>query len=485
MYGYHPKPSKSWLIVKPEFKEEADRLFSDVQVTDTGHRYLGSYIGSESGLQEFINNEIESWNADIEGLSKIASSEPQLAYSAFVFGTSRRWNFTTRTTPGISELLHALEYKIKDTFIPAIVGKLFVPDYLRDIFSLPAKMGGLGITNVEETAEMEYKNSLQATASLADAIYNQHNTFRPDEHAQKEIMKDIKKRRHDHFTKSKSDILQSSSAPLIRQLELLSEKGASCWLTALPLKVCGFLFNKQEFHNAIALRYNLTLSDLDRPKVCHCGQTNNINHCLICKLGGYVSLRHDSLLKKTAKMMAAAGCKDVKEEPPLINVTTEQLPEGTSKKDGARLDVSARGLWRSLDRTFIDIRVLHPQAQSNSRHKTLKQMYRAHEEQKKKQYNARVLQVEKATFSPIVFSRTGGMGDEATLFYKKLAKKTSKKTGQELCDVTCYMRRRLRFELLKTCLISLRGYRGKPKEVNKKADEMEDLDLNLLLTSVY
>ena len=156
MYGYHPKPSKSWLIVKPEFKEEADRLFSDVQVTDKGHRYLGSYIGSESGLLEFINNEIESWNADIEGLSKIASSEPQLAYSAFVFGTSRRWNFITRTTPGISELLHALEYKIKDTFIPAIVGKLFVPDYLRDIFSLPAKMGGLGITNVKETAEMEY-----------------------------------------------------------------------------------------------------------------------------------------------------------------------------------------------------------------------------------------------------------------------------------------------------------------------------------------
>ena len=112
-------------------------------------------------------------------------------------------------------------------------------------------------------------------------------------------------------------------------------------------------------------------------------------------------------------------------------------------------------------------------------------MYRAHEEQKKTKYNARVLQVEKATFSPIVFSTTGGMGDEATQFYKKLAKKTSKKTGQELCDVTCYMRRRLRFELLKTCLISLRGYRGKPKEVNKKADEMEDLDLNLLLTSVY
>ena len=53
-------------------------------------------------------------------------------------------------------------------------------------------------------------------------------------------------------------------------------------------------------------------------------------------------------------------------------------------------------------------------------------MYHAHEHQKKKKYNARILQVEKASFSPIVFSTTGGMGDEATMLYKKLAIKTRK-----------------------------------------------------------
>ena len=35
------------------------------------------------------------------------------------------------------------------------------------------------------------------------------------------------------------------------------EKGASNWLSALPLKEAGFNLNKLEFRDAIALRYDL------------------------------------------------------------------------------------------------------------------------------------------------------------------------------------------------------------------------------------
>jgi hypothetical protein len=107
IYGYFPKPSKTWLIVKPGFYDKAKRLFPDVKITSEGHRYLGSYIGTDSGLEEFIKGEIEEWKADITGLSEIAKTEPQLAYAAFVYGTSKRWNLA-RTTPGISGLLYSL-----------------------------------------------------------------------------------------------------------------------------------------------------------------------------------------------------------------------------------------------------------------------------------------------------------------------------------------------------------------------------------------
>ena len=33
LYGYFPKPSKSWLIVKDEYAANAKVLFSDIKIT--------------------------------------------------------------------------------------------------------------------------------------------------------------------------------------------------------------------------------------------------------------------------------------------------------------------------------------------------------------------------------------------------------------------------------------------------------------------
>ena len=109
-------------------------------------------------------------------------------------------------------------------------------------------------------------------------------------------------------------------------------------------------------------------------------------------------------------------------------------------------------------------------------------MYLAHKHKKKYKYNARVLQVEKASFTPLVFSTTGGMGGEADKFFKHLADKMSRKTGQRYCDIIAFIRRRLRFDLLKTCVISLRGHRGK---ASVKSEEIDSLDLNLRPQAVY
>ena len=85
---------------------------------------------------------------------------------------------------------------------------------------------------------------------------------------------------------------------------------------------------------------------------------------------------------------------------------------------------------------------------------------RRHEQEKIRKYNDRVLSVEKATFTPLVFSTTGIMGPQAEVFYKKTATLLSNKTGHTYSDTIRYVRLRLSFCLLKTILISLRGYRG-------------------------
>ena len=107
-------------------------------------------------------------------------------------------------------------------------------------------------------------------------------------------------------------------------------------------------------------------------------------------------------------------------------------------------------------------------------------MYRSHELEKKRKYNSRVINVEKGTFTPLalVFSTSGGMGMEATLFYKRIAERVANKTLQRYSDVVSFIRRRLRFDLLKTTLIALRGYRG--NKPNSLSSPIGDLDINLM-----
>ena len=86
LYGYFPKATKTWLIVKDEYLEEAKTMFPDVNLTTEGHRYLGSFIGKDSGMKKFMEEKVANWCTEIENLTSIATKEPQLAYAAFVYG---------------------------------------------------------------------------------------------------------------------------------------------------------------------------------------------------------------------------------------------------------------------------------------------------------------------------------------------------------------------------------------------------------------
>ena len=95
--------------------------------------------------------------------------------------------------------------------------------------------------------------------------------------------------------------------------------------------------------------------------------------------------------------------------------------------DGAHLDVAMFGfLGGRFDRAFLDIRVFNPSAQSNRRG-PLAFVYRRQEQEKKRQYEQHVREVEHATFTPLVMSTTGGMGKAATMSYKRLASMISDK----------------------------------------------------------
>ena len=55
-YGYYPKPSKSFLIVKQHYKECAEIIFagSKITITTEGTRRLGTVFGDISFKEEYL-----------------------------------------------------------------------------------------------------------------------------------------------------------------------------------------------------------------------------------------------------------------------------------------------------------------------------------------------------------------------------------------------------------------------------------------------
>ena len=139
-------------------------------------------------------------------------------------------------------------------------------------------------------------------------------------------------------------------------------------------------------------------------------------------------MRHNHIRDTEAKIMKEV-CFDVQTEPILTPlVPGENMMRSTNTADHARLDIAARGVWSPSDRTFLDIRVSHPNAPSN-RDKPLEKIYADNEQEKKRTYNERVINVERGTFTPLVFLTSGGMSKECKRFNNKMADKISKKRG--------------------------------------------------------
>ena len=150
---------------------------------------------------------------------------------------------------------------------------------------------------------------------------------------------------------------------LQRKLDIAQEVGASNWLTTLPLQAKGFSLNKQEFCNALALRYGWPVEGL--PEQCACGEDYSINHAMICKLGGFVCIRHDEVRDLTVKMLKEV-CVEVTSEPMLLRIEGEQIEYATANRSPeARVDLSARGFWTRGQRAYGDIRIFDPMAASH------------------------------------------------------------------------------------------------------------------------
>ena len=105
-------------------------------------------------------------------------------------------------------------------------------------------------------------------------------------------------------------------------MDFAKEKGASTWLTAIPLVEHGFALHKGAFQDALALRYGWTPADM--PLKCECGKNSSVEHAMSCAREGFPSIRHNEIRDLTATLLTEV-CNNVCTEPELQPVSQEAL----------------------------------------------------------------------------------------------------------------------------------------------------------------
>ena len=103
------------------------------------------------------------------------------------------------------------------------------------------------------------------------------------------IIRDIQQEMHqvkNQYLNEKLDEMESSiSGKTLRAVDCATQKGASSWLTVLPIRDMDL--NKSEFRDNVKPRHDWEV--LDTPSVCVCEEIYHVNHVMICKRGGFVS----------------------------------------------------------------------------------------------------------------------------------------------------------------------------------------------------
>jgi len=292
------------LIVKETFYQDAVEVFknSEVKITSEGERHLGAVLGSEQFRKTYVEKLTDEWNEQLVVLSKIAESEPQAAYSAFVGGFKGKFTYFIRTIPKIRTFFSKIEETIKSKFIPAISGGQVCSDNDRLLISLPVRYGGLAIPILtDELTDVEYENSRKVTSTLSQLIINQNLEYKVNQNDIKKIKNEIKAARETRHQAKLNDIRNTLSEKQKRLNSINIQKGASNWLTTYPLIDSGFDLNKQQFWDAIRIRYGWQLSNL--PASCGCGENLTFQHSMSCKKGGFVTIRHNDLRDLFANLL--------------------------------------------------------------------------------------------------------------------------------------------------------------------------------------
>jgi len=462
-FGYYVNGSKSWLIVKSEDDvTRAKDIFGElVNITSEGKRHLGAALGSKSFKDAYCTKKVSNWTAQMKVLTEIAKTHPQSAYVGFTKGFVSKLTYFLRTIEGFEEYTDILQEVISDAFIPSLMGESTpLPIHLNNLFTLPGSKGGLGIQNIKEEASLQFAASLQLTSAHRETIKAQDTRLRDtnsegfDQSTLRSQYKTLKEARLKGKTAAVLKALPEPSKPFMKQSQ---DVGASSWLNAIPKEEEDWVLSKQEFRDAVKVRYNLPIPDLPSFCVCKDRPAFTVQHAQQCSKGGFINQRHD-ILRDFFITLLNQVCTNVKAEPHLTKLSGEEFRYKTAiTGDEARADIRCRNFWRRGQDAYFDVSFCNVNAPSNQGKET-EIIFEERGQSKKREYVERIF-LEHGTFTTLIWGTNGGMGKEASRFMKQLATLLSIQRNEEFNITMTWLRAKVSFICVRSALLCIRGSR--------------------------
>ena len=367
---------------------------------------------------EYVSKLLSDWCHEIEALSEVALSQPHATYSAYIHGLAAKWSYVSCTIPDIGPELRPLEDVISQKFIPALTGHPPCLEIERQWLTLPAKMGGLGITVPSSESDFCFEATVKITAPIVALITLQDIDVPTATQLTKSVKSTVNKDKLNRLGRQADNIYDQLSAPQRRLMDCSRERGASSWVTALPINEHGFFLHKGAFRDALCLWYGWKPPNL--PLQFACGNPLLVNHAMVCHKGGYPTLRHNEIRDLSADLLKEV-CHNTCIEPALQELSGESFQLRSANTEvGAHVNIRASGFWTPAQEAFFDVRGFHPSAPLYWT-KDLTTLYKQHKNVKKREYGERIREVERGAFTPLVFTTMGGMAKETTIFFKRLA----------------------------------------------------------------
>ena len=190
----------------------------------------------------------------LESLSHITETHRHCDFAEFTHSCIRKWISMMRVINCRQDEkinLTKLENKTRTQFLPKLTGRVS-PGYIeRSVLELPARLGGLNIMNQETDAAHKFKDSKILCKPLVEKLSSTDTGLDGVGSSQKRVSTEIQKENERRAERKKDVVLQSvASTPYARAFELANKRGASNWLTTLPLEEHGFCLSKVGMHCA-------------------------------------------------------------------------------------------------------------------------------------------------------------------------------------------------------------------------------------------